>query len=333
MSNPKVNVCISTYNRLELLKIAIQSVFDQTYTNWELIICDDGSNDATLDYMTQLKNDKIHYIRHPNNIGKSNNMRSGFEAANGDFFVKLDDDDRFNPDFLAHTVEVLDNYPDVDFVGTDHWIIDINNNRDIAKSNLCSEQWGRLKLEEGRVNNLLKVVFVHGSFYIGSTLFRRKSLEDVGYMRPNIQNCEDSDLFVRLALAEKTGFYLQERLMEYRFHAGQQGINRAIPFLRDMIIYLESYHFKSKEIELVRQTRLSKNKLSLGILLTQTEKTGEGRKLILEGQNDSYFKALFGLFLTMFNLRWRQKIFIFLMSLKRWFLCYNKLKFIIAKKG
>jgi glycosyltransferase involved in cell wall biosynthesis len=172
MSNPKVNVCISTYNRLELLKIAIQSVFDQTYTNWELIICDDGSNDGTLDYMTQLKNDKIHYIRHPNNIGKSNNMRSGFEATNGDFFVKLDDDDCFNPDFLAHTVEVLDNYPDVDFVGTDHWIIDINNNRDIAKSNLCSEQWGRLKLEEGRVNNLLKVVFVHGSFYIGSTLFR-----------------------------------------------------------------------------------------------------------------------------------------------------------------
>jgi len=317
MSNPKVSVCISTYNRLELLKIAIQSIFDQTYVNWELIVCDDGSNDGTSDYMSQLKNDRVHYIRHPNNIGKSNNMRSGFESANGDFFVKFDDDDRFTYDFLASTVDVLDNYPDVDFVGTDHWIIDINNIRDITKSKICSDKWGRSRLEEGRVNNLLKVVFIHGSFYIGCTLFRRKSLEDVGYMRPNIQNCEDSDLFVRLALAGKTGFYLPEKLMEYRFHAEQQGINRAIPFLRDMIIYLESYNFKSAEIESIRQTRLSKNKLDLGILLVQIGKDKEGKELILKGSNNSYSKALFGLFLTIFNLRWRQKIFSFLTSLNK----------------
>ena len=164
---------------------------------------------------------------------------------------------------------------------------------------------------------MLKVVFVHGSFYIGCTLFRRKSLEDVGFMRSNIQNCEDSDLFVRLALAEKTGFYLPKRLMEYRFHAEQQGINRAIPFLRDMIIYLESYNFESDEIESIRQTRLSQNKLNLGILLVQTGKDKEGKDLILKGRRTSYTKALFGLFLTMFNLGWRQKIFRFLTSLKR----------------
>ena len=100
-------------------------------------------------------------------------------------------------------------------------------------------------------------------------------------------------------------------------HAEQQGINRAIPFLRDMIIYLESYNFESDEIESIRQTRLSQNKLNLGILLVQTGKDKEGKDLILKGRRTSYTKALFGLFLTMFNLGWRQKIFRFLTSLKR----------------
>jgi len=317
MVNCKVSVCIPTYNRVELLKIAIQSIFDQTYQDWELIVCDDGSSDGTSDYMDQITNSKIHYIRHVHNIGKSNNMRSGFDVANGEYFIKLDDDDRFTSNFLEQTVDILNNHPEVDFVGTDHWIIDIKNNRNITESQLCSEKWGRTNLSEGEVENLLEVVFINGSFYIGCTLFRRKSLQDVGYMRNNMQNCEDSDLFVRLALAKKIGFYLPKRLMEYRFHSEQQGIDRAIPFLKDMITYLESYNFQTDELEKVRKFRLYKNKLDLGILLIQIGETKDGRNLILEGKSASYLKAIFGLFLTLFNLSFRNKVFDFLINIKK----------------
>ncbi|MHC5831383.1 MAG: glycosyltransferase family protein, partial [Nostoc sp.] len=104
-----------------------------------------------------------------------------------------------------------------------------------------SHRWGRKNLPAGIVDNLLEVVFIHQSFQIGATLFRRQTLQELGYMQPNLQNCEDNDLFVRLALAGKKGYYLPELLMEYRSHAEQQGINRAIPYLFDKLRYLESY--------------------------------------------------------------------------------------------
>jgi glycosyltransferase involved in cell wall biosynthesis len=317
MLDKKISVCISTYNRIELLKLAIDSIIAQTYSNWELIVCDDGSTDGTSDYMSQITNDQIRYVRHPNNIGKSNNMRSGFDAAIGEYFVKLDDDDRFTPEFLSQTVEILNNYPNVDFVGTDHWIIDINNTRNISESQSCSEQWGRTELKTGVVEDLLEVVFVKGSFYIGSTLFRRQSLEDIGYMRPNIQNCEDSDLFLRLALAGKTGFYLPGRFMEYRFHGEQQGFNRAIPFLKDMLLYLESHHFESDKLEAIRQSRLCRNKLDLGLLLIQIGKINEGRKFILEGKSASYTKMGLGFLLSLLDSKWRLKLFRSLTAFKK----------------
>lgn len=317
MIEPIVSVCISTYNRVELLKLAIESVFSQTYACWELLICDDGSTDGTFDYVSTLKDSRIRYIHHPQNIGKSNNMRSGFEVARGEYFVKFDDDDRLTPEFLAQTVTVLKNFPDIDFVGTDHWVIDINNDRNVVESQQCSERWGRTELQAGVVNNLLEVVFVKGSFYIGATLFRRNVLKEIGYMRPNLQNCEDTDLFLRLALAAKKGYYSSQRLMEYRFHAEQQGIERAIPFRRDQLVFLEHYQFESSELEALRQSRISEIKLNLGLLLIQVNEIKEGRKLILAGKSASYLKAGVGLFLGLLDSKLRHKVYSLLTTLKK----------------
>ncbi|MEC4815823.1 MAG: glycosyltransferase family 2 protein, partial [Scytonema sp. PMC 1069.18] len=120
---PKVSVCIPTFNRINLLPVAIDSVLQQTYQDFELIVCDDGSVDGTPEFMSQYTDSRIKYIRHPQNIGKSNNMRSGFDAATGEYFIKFDDDDRLTPEFLARTSVILDKDPSIDFVGTDHWVI------------------------------------------------------------------------------------------------------------------------------------------------------------------------------------------------------------------
>lgn len=296
---PKISVCIPTYNRVELLPFAIESVQQQTEPDWELIICDDGSTDSTSELMSQYKDSRISYIRHPQNIGKSNNMRSGFKAATGEYFIKFDDDDRLTPDFLRQTSTILDQDPTIDFVGTDHWIIDINNVRDQQKTQLNSHRWGRSDLPPGAVENLLEVVFILQSFQIGATLFRRQTLQEVGFMRPNLQNCEDNDLLVRLALGGKKAYYLPERLMEYRFHAEQQGIDRAIPYLQDKLRYLTSYSFDSEKIELVRQQRIAETKLLLGLRLIEVGNSQEGRQLVWEGKVISPAKAGTGLALSL----------------------------------
>lgn len=312
----KVSLCIPTYNRVELLQSAIDSVRQQTFSEWELIVCDDGSSDRTPEMMSELTDSRIRYLRHPQNIGKSNNMRSGFEAATGEYFIKFDDDDRLTPDFLAKTTAVLDRYQNIDFVGTDHWVININNERDEAATDINSQKWGRTKLAPGIVNNLLEVVFVAQSFQIGATLFRRQVLQELGFMRPNIQNCEDNDLLVRLALAGKNGYYLPERLMEYRFHAGQQGINREIPFLRDKLYYLEQFKFESQKLESVRRSRLLETKLLLGLRLIETGQTQNGRQMVWEGKSISYAKAWTGLTLSWLPMGLRPVAFDFIRRLR-----------------
>ncbi|MCY7322873.1 MAG: glycosyltransferase [Phormidesmis sp. CAN_BIN36] len=311
-----VSVCIPTFNRKELLAIAIDSVLQQTHQDFELIICDDGSTDGTSEMMAQLTDRRIHYIRHPQNIGKSNNMISGFKAATGQYFIKFDDDDRLTPSFLEKTSQLLDKHSHIDFVGTDHWVIDSSNVRNESLTQLNSQKWGRSELSQGMVDNLIEVTFVKQSFQIGATLFRRKVLDEVGYMRSNIQNCEDNDLLVRLALAGKQAYYLPERLMEYRFHAEQQGLDRAIPYLKDKLNYLESFYFESEGIEEVRRDRLTETKLLLGLRLIQIGDTQAGRSLISQGRSASPIKAQIGLALSRLPVNLRQKVLTILKQIK-----------------
>lgn len=307
---PKVSVSIPTHNRSRLLSYAIDSVLNQTFTDWELIVCDDGSTDDTPEMMAaRYRDPRIRYLRHATNIGKSNNMRSGFDAATGDYFIKFDDDDRLCPKFLQATVGILEHYRDIDFVGTDHWVIDIDNQRNDTATNLNSMRWGRDRLPSGPVKDLLRVVFVDQSFQVGCTLFRYSVLNELGYMLPNLQNCEDNDLLVRLALARKRAYYLPERLMEYRYHAGQQGVHRAIPYLEDKLHYLGRYQFRDPEIEDIRRNRLADSQLSLGLSYLQAGRSAQARSLIWQGRSANFQKMAIGWGLSWLPHGLRQQIF------------------------
>lgn len=313
---PKISVCIPTYNRAHFLPLAIDSVFAQTISDWELIVCDDGSQDATPELMARYTDPRVRYVRHPRNVGKSNNMRSGFEVATGTYFIKFDDDDRLTPEFLEKTSEILDRDSAIDFVGTDHWIIDSNNQRNLEFTEQNSQKWDRTELAEGIPPALLETVFVKQSFQIGATLFRMQALQDVDYMRPNIQNCEDNDLLVRLVLDGKQGYYLPQRLMEYRVHSEQQGLDRAIPYLKDKLSYLENFQFTSGELEKIRRSRLAETQLLLGLRLIEIGETERGRGLVrafqqakLSGKSALVSKAYVGLALSLLPKSLRQTLF------------------------
>ncbi len=67
-ANPKVTVCVPTYNRADILPYALSSVLNQTYSDFELIVCDDASSDRTAAVVGQWTDSRIRYIRHPQNI-------------------------------------------------------------------------------------------------------------------------------------------------------------------------------------------------------------------------------------------------------------------------
>ncbi|MEM1368889.1 MAG: glycosyltransferase [Cyanobacteria bacterium P01_H01_bin.15] len=277
----KVSVSIPTYNRAHYLTYAVQSVLSQTYADFELIISDDGSRDRTPELVKnwQQQDSRIRYVRHPQNIGRSRNMRSGFDAATGDYFIKFDDDDALTPHFLEKMVAILDQRPEVDFICSDHWIIDAQSRRDPAATQENSAKWGKDELS-GIVPKLAWQTFQRQSLQVGSTLFRRTCLAEVDYMRPQADGCEDFDLLVRLAIAGKTAYFIPELLMEYRFHGAQTSLRQNLHFLKARVFCLESYKFTDPKLTKALARKLASNRLDLGLRLLENGQTPEGRALI-----------------------------------------------------
>ena len=306
----KVSVCIPTYNRSDYLKYAINSVLAQSYRDFELIVCDDGSIDDTKEVVNSYQDSRLRYVRHPQNIGRSRNMRSGFDAAVGEYFIKFDDDDAIAPTFLAKTVAILDHHTEVDFVCTDHWIINAQGEREEAATKANSAKWGKDQLQEGIISDLIKETFVKQSLQVGSTLFRRHCLAEVDYMRPQADGCEDYDLLVRLAIAGFRGYFLPELLMEYRFHGGQTSLKQDIHFLSAKAFCIASYRFVEPELKALKQEKLGVVKLGLGIRLIEKGETLKGRKLLQESIAALGYspRVYFGLFLSYLPFNLRQKV-------------------------
>ena len=282
-TTPKVTVCIPTYNRADILPYAVNSVLNQTYAGFELLICDDASTDQTSEVVAQWNDARIRYIRHPQNIKRSRNMRSGYEAAKGDYFIKFDDDDALTPTFLEKTVAVLEANSAIDFVCTDHWIINAKSERDESATAANSAKWRKYRLPEGIVEDLLVETFVHQSLQVGSSLFRKRSLDAVDFMRFEADGCEDFDLLVRCAIAQQTAYFIPERLMEYRFHGGQTSLKQDIHFLSAKIDCLAVYRFSNRpKLEKIRENKLDELKQVLAMRLIEKGETQRGRTLIEE---------------------------------------------------
>lgn len=108
MKTPTFSIILPTYNRRSLLPRAVKSVLVQEFTNWELIIIDDGSTDDTKEYVSGILNDKIHY-HYQENKGRSAARNEGIEKALGEYVCFLDSDDELLPSYLSFFHRNLNN--------------------------------------------------------------------------------------------------------------------------------------------------------------------------------------------------------------------------------
>lgn len=110
---PKVSVVIPTYNQATYLGAALESVLDQSYHNWEVIVVNDGSPDRTDAVVAQYSDPRIRLIRHERNYGLPAARNSGLRAATGELFMLLDADDCFHVDKMAAHVAFLNSRPEI----------------------------------------------------------------------------------------------------------------------------------------------------------------------------------------------------------------------------
>ena len=189
---PTVSVIIPTYNRALKLKEAIQSVLDQTYTDYEVIVVDDGSVDNTREVVNELKqrSDKLVYI-YQENRERSAARNRGISVARGDYIAFLDSDDRFLPEKLSVQVRALENNRDFGMAYSS--LVFIGENGEV----LGSSGKARTRLSGWIYPELL---FIKGTIIITSGVMVRASvLSEIGGFDEEMHICEDLDLWRRIA--------------------------------------------------------------------------------------------------------------------------------------
>lgn len=203
-----VSIIIPTYNRRNLIGKAIDSVLAQSWPDYELIIVDDGSTDATGEYISRKYPDpRIHYYYQPNK-GQNFARNLGLSKATGEFLCFLDSDDLWPDNKLEISLTAFQEHPDVDIVYGDEIIIDEQGN-ELGKE--------RIKRYSGMVSAKLIVDNFVG---MSAAMVRTDAVRKIGGMDEKIKVADDYSLWLRLSSSCRF-YYLEEPLGYYRITSGQ----------------------------------------------------------------------------------------------------------------
>jgi glycosyltransferase involved in cell wall biosynthesis len=206
----RVSVVIPYYNTAEVVAETLDSVLAQTYTDYEIILVNDGSPDtARLERVLAPYGDKLKYIR-TENRGVSAARNRGIREARGELIAFVDSDDLWMPDYLSYQVGQLDADPSADIVYPNAIIFGAGESGRRLAMDLSRPKpevtFTRLVTEECAV--------------VVSVLARKTSLERVGLLDEQLSRCEDFDLWLRCLKANSRIIYHHKVLLRYRRRPG-----------------------------------------------------------------------------------------------------------------
>lgn len=230
---PLISVIMGVYNckNTELLRNSVESIIKQTITDWEFIICNDGSSDGTLEELRKLANldKRIRIISYNENRGLAYALNKCIKHSKGTYIARQDDDDISKPNRLEKQVEFLDVHPEYSIVGT---CADVFDDKGV---------WGEYKVPEKPQRNdfLWNSPFMHPT-----TMMRKVELLSGGGYREakETRRCEDYDLFMNLYAKGYRGYNIQEKLYYYRIVRDEKNKHRPMKYRVDeMIVRFRGY--------------------------------------------------------------------------------------------
>lgn len=262
---PRVTVLMPVYNAGLYVGEAISSILQQTFSDFELLILNDGSTDDTIQKLRMFEDTRIRIIQNENNRGLVYTLNYGIQLSEGEYIARMDGDDISLPYRLERQVEYMDHHPEIGVCGS---YVQLMN----------SEEVWTMPQDSNEIKALL---LLHCPFVHPSVMIRKATLIHYGiYYDPDYAHAEDYDLWVRLAeVTQLTN--IQEVLLLYRLHDSQVSN-----------VHMSAQH---QNADRIRMRQLN----SLGIIPSKLEwlnhqrlyNTGHSRiswlrKLIL--QNDKY---------------------------------------------
>ena len=212
----KISIVTTSYNYEQLIKETIESVLNQTYTNWEMIIVDDCSSDNSVNTIKSYKDERIKLFVNEKNLGLKKTVKKGIEKAQGDWIIFLESDDTITPDYIQKKIKIAQKYPEIalifndcNFFGDEKRVSDFN--RVLRKT--------RKSLSENRYPKWMFYDFYHSNkiFTFSAVMVKREELFKVNY-EPKLDYLLDWHLWIQLTYKSKV-YYIDEKLTNWRLHS------------------------------------------------------------------------------------------------------------------
>lgn len=199
MIRPLVSIIIPCYNDAQYIEQAVQSALNQTYSNIEVIVVDDGSNAETKAVLKKIE-PKISQLITQENQGQSTARNVGIKAANGEFILVLDSDDYFEPSFCEEAEAVFCSDASIKIVTCQATLLFSDNKKELYIP------------KGGDIKN-----FMYGNCALGTSVFKKEDWKNAsGYDETMRSGFEDWEFFIRLLKSGGTAFVIQKPLYTYR---------------------------------------------------------------------------------------------------------------------
>jgi glycosyltransferase involved in cell wall biosynthesis len=241
---PKVSVCIPTYNRKDYLIETLESVFAQSYRDFEIVIVDDGSTDGTGEIIEKIAFPVDVRYHWQQNAGDAAARNSLIGLARGEYISFIDSDDMLMPDALERMVLAIESEPeDLIVYGA---YIGIDENGTVTKKD-------KRKLYSGKVTEyLFQDIFIHSC----GSLFPRKALDDHGGFDTSLKVCSDYSLWLKLSLKYKFRS-LKSPTFKRRRHSSNLSISSYLNRLAELKV-LERFYYEQGGDKVVSAKTASK---------------------------------------------------------------------------
>jgi GT2 family glycosyltransferase len=208
---PKVTVLLAVHDGERYIRQSVDSILGQTFRDFEFLIVDDASRDATPSLLAAYDDPRIRVLRNETNLGQVPSLNRGLREARGAYVARIDADDWCRPERLARQVEVLDGNAAVGLVGTWMDLVDARD-RPIAALRSTIEDFTEFLFH----TLIMRVLISHPS-----ALYRREPVLRIGGYDEATGPAEDKDLWRRLVLERWDARIVPAPLVVYRLHEGQ----------------------------------------------------------------------------------------------------------------
>lgn len=280
MQAPAVSIVMPCFNARAHLPASVGSVLAQTFTDWELVAVNDGSQDGTLAWLQAQTDPRIRWI-HQDNRGVSAARNAGITAARGGLLAFLDADDTWSSEFLKRMWQALERRPDAVLAYCGWQNVGLTGGRGIP-----------FVPPDHETPDKREQLFTNCRWPIHAALVRRDAVVVAGGFNSALKNAEDYALWLAIA-AESPVVLVPEVMAYYHFHGGAQAsahkARAALHFLRAQNVYLATHPDLARSLG-YRRIRT----LTVGALLQRgyecywSEDLPESRKIFMAVMRHAY---------------------------------------------